>query len=470
MPSDSVAGFLNHAQASRVLFPEQVEQLYRQPDLPHSDLASLCAYLLSRGVLTQYQADAIREARTADLTFAGYPILNRLGPCPGGVAYQALHPSLRTPLVLRRVQLNWLLPDDTPAAFLARARGVGMLTHPHVIQLLDVGVDREELYLVLDQPNDAVDLDQLTREIGGAMPGFLAAEYGSAVASALRLAHERGGVHGDVRPANLWVSPLVTKPGEDGSPRRRPAPHAVVRLAELGLVPFRRYPAVVNQPPAVLAYLAPERLAGAEPDSRTDIYGLGVTLYFLLAGRPPFLAQEPSELLNSIRFIDPDPLASLRPDLPADLTQLVTQMLHKQPEKRPLTMADVEQGLRPFCRANPVRTEVVPEAQPASSISSRVAAVVPMADSTEDWTGHSDTFAMTGVESGPRSRPVSQQERGRGRLLLLLGGLLHLTAITLLIAWAVGAFDATPQPPPPESKPTRKEPYPSKKKPVNPND
>ena len=61
MPSDSIAGFLDRAQASRVLFPEQVEQLIRQPDIPQSDLAALCSYLLVRGVLTQFQADAIRE-------------------------------------------------------------------------------------------------------------------------------------------------------------------------------------------------------------------------------------------------------------------------------------------------------------------------------------------------------------------------------------------------------------------------
>src|SRR5436305_1744824 len=102
MPSDSIAGFLDHAQASRVLFPEQVEQLIRQPDIPQSDISALCAYLRDRGVLTQFQADAIREGRGNELSFAGYPVVDVIGPCPGGTAYRALHPSLRTPLVLRR--------------------------------------------------------------------------------------------------------------------------------------------------------------------------------------------------------------------------------------------------------------------------------------------------------------------------------------------------------------------------------
>ena len=84
MPSDSVAGFLDHAKASRVLFPEQVEQLIRQPDLPRSDLASLCDYLLARGVVTRFQAQAIRDGRTDELSFGGYPVIDVIGPCPGG--------------------------------------------------------------------------------------------------------------------------------------------------------------------------------------------------------------------------------------------------------------------------------------------------------------------------------------------------------------------------------------------------
>src|SRR6266545_353141 len=106
MPSDSIAGFLDRAQASRVLFPEQVEQLIRQPDIPQSDLNELCAYLRARGVLTQFQADAIREGRGHELNFAGYPVIDVIGPCPGGTAYRALHPSLRTPVVLRKFDPN----------------------------------------------------------------------------------------------------------------------------------------------------------------------------------------------------------------------------------------------------------------------------------------------------------------------------------------------------------------------------
>ena len=118
----------------------------------------------------------------------------------------------------------------------------------------------------------------------------------SSRASALRAAHERGGAHGDVRPENLVVGPLTVKNRPDGMQTRRPAPDAVIRLAELGLVPIR--------PPAASGggatpYLPPERLDATAHEPRGDIYGLGATLYFLLAGRPPFAADDPA--LTAIR-------------------------------------------------------------------------------------------------------------------------------------------------------------------------
>src|SRR5262249_29151355 len=144
----------------------------------------LCDYLLARGVLTLYQARVVREGRGQELSFAGYPIVDELGPCPGGTAYKALHPTLRTPLVLRRLRADWLAPVDNGAGFVARARAFGMLPHPNAVSLLDAGFYREELYAVLDWPVGFADLDSLAQEVGGAMPGFLAAEFGHAVASA----------------------------------------------------------------------------------------------------------------------------------------------------------------------------------------------------------------------------------------------------------------------------------------------
>jgi len=122
MPSDSVTSFLDRARASRLLPPDQVDDLIRRPDVPQEDLAAVCGFLQARGVLTGYQADLILAGRTDELTFAGYPVVGELGPCPGGTAYRALHPSLRTPVILRRLRPDVAGPAGDVAAFVRRAQ------------------------------------------------------------------------------------------------------------------------------------------------------------------------------------------------------------------------------------------------------------------------------------------------------------------------------------------------------------
>lgn len=487
MPSDSVVGFLDRAQANHVLFPEQVEQLIRQPDIPQSDLTALCEYLLSRGVLTRFQTSAIRESRGQELTYAGYPVIDEIGPCPGGSAYKVLHPSLRTPLVLRRISPQWLAPSDTIRDYLIRARSFGMLMHPNVIPLLDVGLYQDEPYLVIDQPTDCANLELLTEEVGGAMPGFLAAEYGRVIASALRTVHERGGVHGEVRPGNLIVGPLSVKKGTDGKERRRPTATAIVRLAELGLVPLRPAATQFLPDPRMIPYLPPERVDSGFHEQRGDIYGLGATLYFLLTGRAPFEGTDTHDLLNRVRSMEPTPLSALRPDLPPGLIVIVGRMMDKRPDYRRSTAAEIEGALAVFCRGNTNPNAVrmaaaAPNGTPHQIAHAQQLVAIPVQDdvpvlepvndspeATDDvWGVNPQSFAAvhTGDEPAPRKRVVTDKERKRSRMLLILGALLHLTWISLVILWITGAFDSPTEQDQNTSPPTKKEhspPAPAKK-------
>jgi serine/threonine protein kinase len=468
MPSDSIAGFLDQAQANRVLFPEQVEQLIRQPDIPQTDLDALCEYLEARGALTRFQAAALRDGRGHELNFAGYPVLDELGPCPGGTAYRALHPSLRTPVVLRRFRADDLFPTDTVAALLQRTQAAAALHHPYLVTVLDAGTPENQPFAALDLPADFPTLDALLRDIGP-MPGFLAAEYGRQAAAALRAAHERGLWHGDVRPANLLVGPMTTKPGPDGTVKRRPAPNAAVRLAELGLVPVRPAASVSPPPADALPYLPPERIDGGEPTPRGDLYGLGATLYYLLAGRPPFAGASPTDVMEKIKAGEPAPLTALRPDIPVPFAAVVHQLLAKRPEDRPATAFDVEQALVPFCRPG-----AAPAAPPSGS-SGPVPVAIPYTgpegapageahpSSAGEW-GAGEAFSLSHSDHEPPApRPMSAKDKARTRLLVALGLCLHLSAVALLVAWLAGAFDS-PEPEPTPA-PTKKEPAKPPKKP-----
>ena len=481
MPSESIAGFIDRAQASRVLVPEQVEQLMQQPDVPQTDLTSLCAYLQSRGVLTRYQAEAIREGRGHELSFAGYPIIDKIGPCPGGTAYRVLHPSLRTPLVLRKLDAAQFGPTDTVEAVVDRARAYGTLAHTNMLPVLDAGIAGSQPYAVLDQPPDSADLGTLLKEVGGAMPAFLAAEYGWSIASVLRAVHERGGWHGEVRPGLLHVGPVTTKANPDGTLKRRPAPNATVKLAETGLIPKR--PSVVPMaqmvgpedvpeavtapipPVEVLAYLPPERIDSGTYEPSGDIYGLGATLYLLLAGRAPFVADTPDALLAKVRSSEPVALTTLRPDIPADLAALVMKMLAKKPDDRPHTAADVCEALAGFCRPGTLPTtprevkggnpNAVAVAVPHAASDAPMAEAAPAEPVEEEFGWGVNPHAFTDPHPSSSAEPAAPRkrrgemtagEKRKAKMWMLVGLGLHLTGVALLIMWLTGVFDSSPPP------------------------
>ncbi len=492
MPSESVATFLDQARARRVIHPDQIDQLIGQPDAPQDNLDELCAYLERRQLLTRFQADMVRGGRGDELVFAGYPVTDDLGPCPGGHAYMARHPSLRTPVVIRRLRAEALAPADNAAALIARARAASPIQHAHLVPLLDAGFYQEEPYAAIEWVESA-DLDSLVKDIGP-MPTFLACEYARQATQALRVAHERGAVHGDVRPANLYVAPVSTstKPGPGGKPRRRPSSTASVRVAELGLTPIRPPASVQTPPDDVLPYLPPERVDAQFYDPRGDLYGIGATLYYLLTGRPPF-AGPSDEVLDKVRASDPTPLDVLRPDVPPDLVTLVKQLMAKRPDVRPQTAADLDAKLAVFGRpgaapaaAQSTSASAVPMAAPVSAVNlsddaangggggyNGLVAIpasptsgVGLGDLPPPDNGWSDAAAgMSGAftrahdeaaaaEPKPK-KVITKAERMRMRMWMFAGLGMHLTATALLIAWLTGAFDRRPDPAPPTKAPLK---------------
>lgn len=370
MPSDSVESFLDLARENRLLPNDQVQELVRQSEVPQENLAALCEALVERGLLTAFQARRIREGRGRELAFAGYPILDDLGPCPGGFALTAKHPSLRTPIILRRLSTDWLAPADNLSAFIQRAQLASTILHPNLAPLLDAGAYEDQLFVALE-PYEGANLESLVRDIGP-MPALLACSFARQAALGLDAIHKSGYAHGDVRPGSLYVHPLVasSRTRSDGSPILRPGPNAVVKVGEFGLVPRRPILAewIATRPVTVdeLMYLPPERTFHPTATPAGDAYGLGMTLFHLLTGRTPHAANSPAELIARIAMAEPLPLAAIRPDLPADLVGLVMDLTAADPARRP-SLASAAERFAVFGTPGLPPSPVVASARPADS-------------------------------------------------------------------------------------------------------
>ena len=99
MSSDSVSSFLVFARANRLLSADVVDELLATSHRPHQNLSELCDSLVARGLLSPFQVGRIRAGHTEQLVVAGYPLVDEIGPCPGGTTYRAVHPSLQMMVV-----------------------------------------------------------------------------------------------------------------------------------------------------------------------------------------------------------------------------------------------------------------------------------------------------------------------------------------------------------------------------------
>jgi serine/threonine-protein kinase len=232
------------------------------------------------------------------------------------------------------------LRADTSARqrFVREARAAAAVDHPNIVHVFDVDMDHDPPFLVMEYV-DGVNLQAAVARHGA----FTAAEtatVGVEVARGLAAAAAAGLVHRDIKPANLLVDRhgrvkildlgIVRLPGEDTLPRLDSGEGSDVILGTLD-------------------YLAPEQAVDSSTvDARADVYSLGATLYFLLAGHPPFPGSDIRHKLAAKQYGDPLPIHRLRPDVEPDLSAAIHTLLVRDPASRCRSAEDVVQALSPF--------------------------------------------------------------------------------------------------------------------------
>ncbi|MBX3274258.1 MAG: serine/threonine protein kinase [Sandaracinaceae bacterium] len=228
----------------------------------------------------------------------------------------------------RSVALKLLQPElsadrDVRRRFRRESSVLTALDHPNIVQVLDIGAggagDDEQLFSVMELLAGETLAERLARE-GSLTPAALLPIL-EEIAAGLGAAHEHGVIHGDLKPANVFLV----------------APAGTVKLLDfglskiLGLERLTRTGELIGTP----AYMAPELLTGkGELDERIDTYALGVMTYECLAGRPPFSGNVPGKLMMAIVMGQATPLGELAPALSADVTEVVMAAMSRDRERR----------------------------------------------------------------------------------------------------------------------------------------
>ena len=280
---------------------------------------------------------AARDAEIPPSLHERFEDFESIGRGGMGAVYRARDLQLR-----RTVAVKLLLEGDSTSrsGFLQEARSQARLLHPRVCEVFEAGVADGMPFIVMRYVDGAP-----LHKVHAAMTIEERARVIREIAFALHEAHRIGLVHRDVKPGNVLV-----ERGEDGAWRPYIADFGIARDVTDGEATATR--AVQGTP----AFMAPEQAAGnvGSLDRRTDVYGLGATLYSVLAGRPPFSAPTAGEILKMVLEALPPPLRSVAPNVPLDLEAIVARCLEKDPAARYASARALGEDLQRFLDGDPV--------------------------------------------------------------------------------------------------------------------
>lgn len=425
-----------------VILPEEWDELpalSRMTLLEAERVDDLLARLVEYQLLTTFQAEAVGRGRMGDLVVGHYRLLDLIGRGGMGAVYRAEHLHLRRPVALKLMAGE--LEDNARllSRFFLEARAVARIRHPHLVSCLDAGRHQPadgasaRSYYVMDLiPGQ--DLTTLVRA-GGPLSVARAAGVFRHVADALAEAHRHRLVHRDIKPGNI----LVTPEGQG-------------KLLDFGLAlhPGRQ----MTDPGTLLGtvgYMAPEQaLDPSKVDARADLFSLGASLFLAVSGREPF-PDTGAGIADLTRRLTATParVRSVRPELPAELDDLIARLMDPDPDRRYPSAAAVAAALTPFQRWRPATGETTGSRRPSAPRGRVLIAddephirrmvrdlladeceCVEAVDGTDAWAKiEADRFdlavvdlTMPGVDGAKLIQQVRESERTANMKLVLMSG------------------------------------------------
>jgi len=257
--------------------------------------------------------------------------------------------SARDLLLDRQVAIKVLFPEfATDENFVERfrreAQSAANLSHPNIVNVYDWGKYEGTYFIAMEEVQGRTLADILSHQ--KQLTSKQAAEVASEVAAALGFAHEKGVAHRDIKPANILI-------GSNGQ----------VKVADFGIARVMNAPTEANltQVGSVMGtatYFSPEQAQGAQPDPRSDLYSLGIVMYEMVAGRPPFTGENPVSIAYKQVHDLPQPLVQIVADVPKPYEAIVAKLLAKDPKLRYPSAGALRDDLRRFRNDEPVQALV----------------------------------------------------------------------------------------------------------------
>ena len=312
--ADALEAVLRHIE------PEQLSD--------YSPSEPLAQAFIQAGCLTPWQNEKLALGRDYHFFLGKYKLLRPLGRGGMGRVYLAEHIRMHRQVAIKVLSQKLLGKAEHLQRFHREAQAIASLDHRNIVQAYTLDNQGELHYLVMEFV-DGEDLRQRVERLGP-LEFAEAADFIRQAADGLEHAHQRGIIHRDIKPANLLVDT-----------------QGVVKLLDLGLAALQADDAEPEKHVVGTAeYLAPEQAVLSAPSSvRADIYSLGCSFYFLLTGRAPFESESLAEVLLKHQTIPPPALQTLRDETPAELAEICSKMMAKNPADRFASAAEVREKL-----------------------------------------------------------------------------------------------------------------------------
>jgi eukaryotic-like serine/threonine-protein kinase len=403
---------------SGLLNGQQLEDTLRAlPPGQRDDAGALAGSLVKQGRLSSFQAEKLLQGAPLGLVLGPYQILAPIGKGGMGTVYLARDSRTHRLLALKILPPKKAREEERMLARFRREMELCQrVSHVHLTQTYEAGVCQGVYYIAMEYlPGRS--LYRLVCETG-TLTVPRAARLFSEVALGLDHAHKRGLIHRDLKPSNIMVTP-----------------HDHAKVLDLGLALMQGETAIDREViggqgyiVGTMDYLAPEQADDStKVDARSDIYSMGCSLYFALAGRPPFPGGDKLDKIGRHRLRDPEPIVKFNPSVSPDFARILERMMAKSPLSRFQTAWDVYKELQKWVGREPLLPLDTPSdssfrhavlqlsAAPSSDL---VAETIPVAEPPDLLQGVDESKATTApasAETAPAPPKTSKESRALPR-------------------------------------------------------